>query len=360
MPDLAPLSRHDWFCVGGEYVETDAGTFRQGQMYVERFTPRDRTHDIPVVMIHGGMQTASNFISTADGRPGWLYDFLAGGYEVLLLDQPERGRSGHQVKDGAAPALFRYSAERIEDVFTAPAQAALWPQAARHSQWPGAGSRGDAVFDRFFASQVEQLADRDEIERLSRDGGAALLDEIGPAVLLTHSQSGPIGWTIADARPDLVAAILAVEPNGPPFKDMKYLGAPDWFDFEPGDARRWGITRLPMTFDPPAASPADLAPKPAPPPAPGLAPGLTPSGPGRRLVNLAGKPILVLVGEASYHAAYDHLTSAFLDWAGVQHDFVRLEDRGLEGNGHMIMLEENSREVAGLMLDWLQTALEAA
>ena len=44
----------------------------------------------------------------------------------------------------------------------------------------------------------------------------ALLDKIGPAILLTHSQSGAFGWPVADARPDLVKAIVAVEPNGPP------------------------------------------------------------------------------------------------------------------------------------------------
>ena len=44
----------------------------------------------------------------------------------------------------------------------------------------------------------------------------ALADKIGPFIVLMHSQGGPIGWAIADARPDLVKAIVAVEPNGPP------------------------------------------------------------------------------------------------------------------------------------------------
>jgi pimeloyl-ACP methyl ester carboxylesterase len=44
---------------------------------------------------------------------------------------------------------------------------------------------------------------------------AALLDRIGPAIILTHSQSGPFGWLIADARPKLVKAVVAVEPAGP-------------------------------------------------------------------------------------------------------------------------------------------------
>ena len=65
----------------------------------------------------------------------------------------------------------------------------------------GSGVKGDPAFDEFFASQVEMLTDRTAIETLTRDAGAVLLDRIGPAILLTHSQSGPFGWLIADARP---------------------------------------------------------------------------------------------------------------------------------------------------------------
>ena len=76
------------------------------------------------------------------------------------------------------------------------------------------------------------------------------------------------------------------------------------------------------------------------------------SGP-HTLPNLAGTPILIVAGEASYHASYDHCTSAFLTWAGVDHDFQRLEDADLTGNSHMIMMERNSADVAALLMRWL-------
>jgi len=348
---LPRLARHEWFYVGGAYAED--GSAMAGQMYVERFTPVDRRHETPVVMVHGGVQTGANFLGTADGRPGWVYDFLRDGFEVLVVDQPERGRSGHRLEAGAPAAQFRYAAERTSDYFTDPATAALWPQAARHTEWPGTGRRGDPHFDRFFASQVGQLADRTEIERLTRDGCVALLDEIGPAILLTHSQSGPFGWLIADARPDLVKAILAIEPNGPPFKDVDFQGAPNWFAYGEEMARPWGITRLPLAFDPPAATPEELAPALQPAAGPDLAPGLLPTGPRRRLPNLAKAAILIVTGEASYHAPYDHVTSAFLEWAGVPHELKTLKDAGLPGNSHMIMMERNSSAVAGLLTAWL-------
>ena len=345
----------EWFFVGGGYVSAPGGSHYAGQMYVERYEPDERLHDTPVVMVHGGMQTGTNFTSTVDGRPGWAQDFLAAGYEVYVIDQPERGRSGHRLENNDAVApQFRYTAERTTDYFTDPAGAKLWPTAERHTEWPGTGRMGDPMFDRFFASQVSQLADRDAIEAGARDGLIALLDQIGPAILVTHSQSGPFGWLVADARPELVKGILAIEPNGPPFKDIQFSGAPDWFGYGEEIARAWGITRLPMTFDPSVKTPEDL--RAALDPSLGtdeLAPGYMPSSGPHTLPNLAGVPILIVAGEASYHASYDHCTSAFLTWAGVDHDFQRLEDAGLTGNSHMIMMERNSADIAALLTQWL-------
>lgn len=48
--------------------------------------------------------------------------------------------------------------------------------------------------------------------------GEALLGRIGPAIVVTHSQSGALGWLLGDARPALVKAIVALEPSGPPFR----------------------------------------------------------------------------------------------------------------------------------------------
>ena len=87
-------------------------------------------------------------------------------------------------------------------------------------------------------------------QELNRDALVALLDKIGPAILLTHSQSGAFGWPIADARPKLVKAIVAVEPSGPPVHDVEFKGAPDWF--KDGRATKLsGLGEVPLTYDPP-------------------------------------------------------------------------------------------------------------
>ena len=81
-----PLAIADQGCffAGGRYVEGPGGRSMQGQMFVQYQVPAERRFPHPVVMIHGGGQTAANFISTPDGRRGWADDFLAHGYAVYL------------------------------------------------------------------------------------------------------------------------------------------------------------------------------------------------------------------------------------------------------------------------------------
>ena len=80
----------------------------------------------------------------------------------------------------------------------------------------GQGQAGDAAFDQFYASQFPSIANFAKQQEINRDALIALLDKIGPSILLTHSQSGAFSWPVADGRPDLVSAHIAVEPNGPP------------------------------------------------------------------------------------------------------------------------------------------------
>jgi len=348
----APLviAEQGYFFVGGHYTDTADGQIMTGQMFVQYHVPHERRHPYPLVMWHGGGQTGTNFLGTPDGRKGWAQYFLEQGYAVYVVDQPARGRSGFFTE--AYGETRRPTTGAMSSRFTAPENHAAYPQATLHTQWPGKGVPGDPVFDQFFASQLEDIRDVNVIERLNREAGVALLDRIGAAILLTHSQSGPFGWGVADARPKLVKAILAVEPNGPPFHENTAVGAPEWFK-DGALARPWGITRGPLTYSPAAVSPADLGmTREAAPGRPGLARCWLQGEPARELPNLKGIPILIIVSEASYHAPYDHCTSSYLAQAGVKHDFVRLPDVGIRGNGHAMMLEKNNLEIAAYLDGW--------
>ncbi len=349
-----PVTRASYFFVGGRYQKVGEKTVMVGQMFVQARTPAKVTQPYPVVMVHGLAQTGVNFLSTPDGRSGWAQRFVEWGYQVYVVDQVGRGRSGTN------PEVYgpydRFGTRDLERTYTAPEVYDLYPQAKLHTQWPGGpGVQGNPGFDQYFASQVPYLANTQQTEDLVDTALGALLDRIGPVVLVTHGQGALFGWALSDARPDLVKAHLAVEPSGPPFFDVKFRGGKDfWEKSGDGRARAYGLTRMPLTFEPPVKTPEDLA----------VAQQAKPSGDGavrcwlqgdpvRSLPNLAKVPTVVVTAEASFHAAYDDCTVAFLTQAGAKPDVLRLAGERVRGNGHMVMLEKNSDLVADALMGWL-------
>jgi pimeloyl-ACP methyl ester carboxylesterase len=356
-PPLA-IKRQGYVFAGGTYSTVNGRRVLSGQLYAEFQIPVRQVHPWPIVMVHGGSQSGTNFTGTPDGREGWAQFFLRQGYAVYVVDQPGRGRAAYEAD--VYGAATRLNPDTTQQRFVAPERYRLWPQAQLHTQWPGGGAPGDPVFDQFFASQLPSIEDYAKQQVLNRDALLALLGKIGPAILLTHSQSGAFGWPVADARPDLVKAIVAVEPNGPPFYGVDNIGAPDWFRDAAAIVNVWGITAVPLTYAPAAAKAADLAiEREAKPDAPDLVRCWLQKPPARRLPNLATFPILVVTSEASYHAAYDHCTVKYLRQAGVQPTWIKLADAGIHGNGHMMMLEKNNMDIADVMSRWLAKARPA-
>lgn len=358
----APDDPAPYFFVGGHYVDDAGAQFMSGQMYVRHLPPTQNAPpgspaSLPVVMVHGTAQTGTNFLGTPDGRPGWAQWFAARGHDVYVVDQVGRGRSG-QSEHAYGPTM-RFSTRDVASLFTGPEAYALYPQSALHTQWPGGpGVPGNPAFDQFFASQVESIASALHSEELNDPALVALLERTGPAILLTHSQSGAFGWKVADSHPELVRALVAVEPNGPPFRDPAFHGGADWYTYPDALARPYGITRVPLDFDPPAASPADLAPTLQPAPAdPALMRCVLQGAPARRLPHLATVPIAVVTAEASFRASSDHCTTEFLAQAGVPAEHIVLADQGIHGNGHMMMLESDSDDIAAAIEAWLDRAL---
>lgn len=342
-----PLAKRTYFYVGGKYVGEPGKEVMQGQMYVETLTPAKIRHAYPLVLIHGLSQTATNWMTTPDGRMGWAEYFANKGYVVYMIDQPARGRSAwHPNIDGS---LRVFSARQVEQRFTATESFRLWPQAAKHTQWPGSGENkgrmGDPIFDAFYRTQVESLVDAAETQSRMREAGAALLDRIGPAILLTHSQGGLLGWVVADARPAAVKGIVALEPSGPPFENA--VTGTD-------KTRAWGVTDIPVAYEPPLGTPSELVlEKEDRADGPNLHTCTLQREPARKLRNLSGIPTLLVVAQASYHSVYDHCTAKFLKQAGVPVDFVRLENERITGNGHMLMIEKNSLDIADFVDRWI-------
>ena len=278
------------------------------QMYVEYQVPKTVTHPYPVVMIHGAAQTGTNFLATPDGRPGWAQFFVANGYVVYIADQVGRGRSNYSLEAYGpyGPPLDVVSRQQNWSIQQ---QYNLFPHASLHTQWPGTGRAGDAFFDQFYASQVQYNRDAVWTQSAAQAAGTALLDRIGPAILLTHSQSGTFGFLIADKRPQLVKGVITVEGGGTPHGYVP-AGPPDWFR-DGGIAAPWGMTSIPMRYEPPVTDASELS----------FVQEEKPSGPdvrcwlqappARQLPNLKGIPQLLVVGEASAASSTNQLFPIF-------------------------------------------------
>ena len=110
------------------------------------------------------------------------------------------------------------------------------------------------------------------------------------------------------------------------------------------------MTSFPVAYDPPVKSAAEIKiVRDEKPDGPDKVLCYRQAEPARRLVNLAQVPTLIVQSEASYHAGYDQCSVRFLRQAGVAVDFIKLEDVGIRGNGHMMMLEKNNHEIAQVM-----------
>ncbi|KAI1462603.1 alpha/beta-hydrolase [Annulohypoxylon moriforme] len=348
------LHRREVFYVGGQYVTDANGNHSlQGQMYVERLIPEvdeSLRKPFPVVFIHGASRSGMDWLTKPDGQPGWASFFLSQGFECYLVDQPYRGRSPWFPGNGT---MIAYQAESIQTLFTACQTFGTWPQAKEHTQWPGPGTIGDPIFDQFYRSTLQILNDTEAQEIASQAACAALLDRIGkPVVLVGHSAGGSIPWLTADVRPNLVKMIVALEPTGPPFSKLGIM---------PGPGAQYGITVAPITYDPPVTDPAtDFVKVNVDAPEPDLISCTlqAESPPPRQLVNLQDVRVLVLTTPASYHAQYDWGVARFLRQAGVKNlEYMRLAEKGIYGNGHMMMMEKNSDEVAAEIVRWINEAI---
>lgn len=208
---------------------------------------------------------------------------------------------------------------------------------------------GDAAFDSFYSANVPFEGNYTYQQTTVQRAGAALLDRIGkPSILVGHSQGGTMPLLIADARPHLTKALVLLEPKGPPFREAVFSSTP---------TRAWGMTDIPITYSPPVRDPSELVQKIYPARDKDSVESVLQAEdpPPRQLVNLAGLPILLLTGEASYHMPYDYCTVKFLRQAGCHKTkHIELGDIGIHGNGHMLFMEKNSQEIQKVVHDWVQ------
>lgn len=360
------IGRQGHFYVGGRWEGEPGRERMRGAMYVEVWVPKETRYPYPVMFVgEGGGQSSVALLQTPDGRPGWAYDFVNRGYTVYMMDFPGRGRSAFipGVDGQLDPPRSGPLMEEIWTQARAPSSERTepgpdghgpnWPQFSKYSAWPSdhlnKGRMGDPVFDYFAKTEQQSLTGPGT--DLAVPALLELLDLIRqPVVMLLHSAVARYGWVAADRRPTHVKAIIAAEPQAPPIENAERR--------TPGTytpARPWGLSSLPITYNPPANEASDLRLiRQEQPDGPGLIPCWIQQAPARKLINLQVIPVLNVAGEASYHRPYAHCVAKWLNQAGVEATFVGLESVGLFGNGHEFMVEKNSAGISNFFMNWLE------
>jgi hypothetical protein len=202
------------FLVGGSVV-TNPGTFDpitlapDGQTihgdhaYVQYQIPEHARRYL-LVMWHGGGQFSKTWETTPDGREGYQNIFLRRGFATYIIDQPHRGRAGRATTNGTIDAVPGPGATGEQGIFIR-FRIGIWP-----NYFPGVQfSQDPEALNQWWRQQTPDTAPTSN--DVATDPVAALFDQIGPAVLLTHSASGVLGWITATKSAN-VRAIYAYEP----------------------------------------------------------------------------------------------------------------------------------------------------
>jgi pimeloyl-ACP methyl ester carboxylesterase len=157
-------------------------------------------HRLPLVMWHGTGQFSKTFETTPDGREGYQTIFLRRGFGVYLVDQPRRGDAGRSTVTATV------SASPDEQTWFGIFRLGIWP-----NLFPGVQfSKDPEALNQYFRQMTPNTGPYDADVNIA--AVAALFDKIGPAILVSHSQSGGLGWRTA-IRSQNVRAIVAYEPG---------------------------------------------------------------------------------------------------------------------------------------------------
>lgn len=314
------------FAVGGT-VLTNPGTFNpfkptpEGQTYSGDhayifYQIPVKARKYPLVMWHGIGQFSKTWETTPDGREGYQNIFLRRNFPVYIMDQPRRGNAGRSTVSSKIEPIP--DEQQWFNVF----RVGLWPKYYENVQF----ARDSATLNQYFRSMTPNLGTIDI--NVNSDAASALFTKIGPAILVTHSHSGGMGWITAVKNKN-VKGIVAYEPGS-------------GFIFPEGEAPK------PIASSAGALEASTI--------------------PLQDFMKLTKIPIIIYYGdnipkELSENSGADGWR-ARLEMARLWRDtvnkyggdvtVVHLPEVGLKGNTHFPFSDLNNIEVADLMSKWLK------
>lgn len=182
------------------YKPTPEGqTFHGDHAYVFYQIPVD-ARKYPLVMWHGIGQFSKTWETTPDGREGFQNIFLRRGFPVYLIDQPRRGDAGRSTVAATITPV------PDEQQWFGTFRIGIWPDYFEGVQF----SRDSATLNQYFRSMTPSIGTIDIT--VNTNAVSALFNKIGPAILITHSHSGGMGWLTAIKNQN-VKAIVSYEPG---------------------------------------------------------------------------------------------------------------------------------------------------
>lgn len=158
------------------------------------------TRKFPIVFWHGHGQSTKTWETTPDGREGFQNIFLRRGFSVYLIDQPRRGHAARGTKD------IQISAAPDEQLWFGIFRLGIWPNLYDGVQF----SRDPEALNQFFRQMIPNTGPYDS--GVNTDAVSALFNKIGQGILVTHSQSGGLGWQTVLKNTN-IKAVVSYEPG---------------------------------------------------------------------------------------------------------------------------------------------------
>ena len=159
-----------------------------------------KARKLPLVMWHGFGQSSRSWETTPDGREGFQNLFLRRQFATYLIDQPRRGAAGRSTVGGTVSAAP--DEQRWFNMF----RVGTWPD-----YFPGVQfSRSPEALEQYFRAMTPDTGPIDM--NVNSSAVSALFDKIGPAILVTHSHSGGMGW-LAAMKNQKIRAVISYEPG---------------------------------------------------------------------------------------------------------------------------------------------------
>jgi hypothetical protein len=182
------------------YKQTPAGqTFHGDHAYVFYQVPAN-PRKYPMVMWHGIGQFSKTWETTPDGREGYQNIFLRKKFPVYLIDQPRRGNAGRSMMEGTIKPV------PDEQGWFGTFRVGIWPNYFEGVQF----AKDSATLNQYFRAMTPTVGPIDI--PVNVNAVSSLFDQIGQAILVTHSHSGGMGWQTA-IKNNKVKAIVSYEPG---------------------------------------------------------------------------------------------------------------------------------------------------